>query len=74
MAFAFFILLLAALAVLSGIGALVFFVGRHVARHLRQNPESARRLADLLLPMLGVKEPPKPDAGPEVKRTKGTLL
>ena len=77
MACAFFILLVAALLALAGLGALAWFGWRRVAAHLDGNPEAARLLAEhVITPLLLGKQAPevKPQAKPEVQKTKGTLV
>ena len=68
---AFFILLVAALLVLAGLGALAWFGWRRVAAHLERNPESARLLAEhVITPLLIGKQEPRP----EPKKIKGTMV
>ena len=68
---AFFILLVAALLVLAGLGALAWFGWQRVAAHLKSNPEAARLLAEhVITPLLVGKQEVKP----EPKKIKGTMV
>ena len=67
---AFFVLFVAALVVIGGIGVLVWFGGRRIARHLEVNPEAAKLLAEhVIMPLLVRKE-----AKPEAKKVKGFVV
>lgn len=70
MACAFFILLLAALLALAGLGALAWFGWRRVAAYLERNPESAKLLAEYVITPLLVGDKAKP----EPKKVKGTMV
>ena len=80
---ALFILFLALLAVLAGVGAAGWFGGRRVVRHLRKNPGAAKRLSesiaeDIIIPLLGEDEAAKPKPEPEAEekpnKVKATLI
>jgi uncharacterized protein YneF (UPF0154 family) len=59
MGFALFILLLVALLVLAGLGALVWFAWRRVSVHLKDNPEAAKLLAEHVIAPLLMADKPK---------------
>jgi predicted negative regulator of RcsB-dependent stress response len=56
---ALFVLLLAALLVLAGLGALVWFGWRRVSVHVKDNPEAAKIVAEVIALLLTA---PKPKA------------
>ena len=69
MACGLLVLLLAVVAVLGGLGVLVWLGGRKVIRHLRQDPEGARLLVEhIVMPLLGK------EAKPEAKKVKGFMV
>ncbi len=71
MACGLFILLAVLLALVGGLGVLVWLAARRLARHLAGNPEAARLISEhLITPLLIGKQEPKP----EPKKIKSTLV
>ncbi len=73
MAIAFLILL----ALVASVATLIWLGWRHVAAHLRKNPEAARLLAEhVIAPLLTGEKESKPEtkAEPEPKKIKATLV
>jgi len=65
-----FILLVVLLAIVGGVGVLVWIGLRRVSSHLQQNPEAAKLLAEHIVAPLLVGKPEMP----EVKKVKGTVV
>lgn len=66
----FFVLFVGLLALVGGVGVLVWLGGRKVVAHLRQEPQALPTLAEhLIRPLLVGKE-----AKPEVKKVKGCVV
>ena len=66
----FFVLFVGLLALVGGVGVLVWLGGRKVVAHLRQEPQALPALVEhLVRPLLAGKE-----ADPEPKKIKSTLV
>lgn len=72
MFFAFFLILL----MLNGaIGVLAWLAWRRVAEHMRNDPAAAELVAKYVIaPLLTGEKKAKPEATPETKKIKGTLV
>lgn len=61
-----FLMFLAFVVVMSGIGVLLWFGFHRIALHLRGNPEATRAVVEhVLIPLFGRKEEPEFETGPD---------
>jgi hypothetical protein len=57
------------------VGVLVWLAWQRLTAHMRSNPEAARLIAEhVIAPLMTGEKESKPEAKPETKKIKGTLV